>query len=519
MKQMNKFLNGTKWIAMTAIVIALSGTACKKNKSEITGQAYNSPKWGGFQKNKYKGQETGPGLVLIEGGAFVMGSTENDLMYNHDNIERKVTVNSFYMDETEVSNVHYREYLYWVTRVFEEYPEVGWAALPDTLAWRSKLGFNEPFVDYYFRHPAYQDYPVVGISWQQANDFAAWRTDRVNEMILDREGVVNFDMLIDASGDNNMNTRAYLANQYDFAKVNDKGGLFKKKSPLRDYTKKKKKQQVRGHAAMEDGILLPDYRLPTEAEWEYAAQANVGNTQFNNIEEKKIYAWNDYTIRIKEGKERDRGKIRMNVMVGKGDFGGIASGDLNDGGFITTPVYSYWPNDFGLYNMSGNVSEWVLDVYRPLSLEDYDEFMPYRGNVFKTVQLDQYGYVDEKDSLGRLKFRNVTEAENVNRRNYKKSDNIGFKDEDVYSDELTYEYGVTSLVNNKAHVYKGGAWNDRNYWSAPGTRRFLDEKQSTSALGFRCAMIRVGAPVGNSRKKYNKIPTSGINKKTKARRR
>ena len=163
MKQMNKFLNGTKWIAMTAIVIALSGTACKKNKSEITGQAYNSPKWGGFQKNKYKGQETGPGLVLIEGGAFVMGSTENDLMYNHDNVERKVTVNSFYMDETEVSNVHYREYLYWVTRVFEEYPEVGWAALPDTLALRSKLGFNEPFVDYYFRHPAYQDYPVVGI--------------------------------------------------------------------------------------------------------------------------------------------------------------------------------------------------------------------------------------------------------------------------------------------------------------------------------------------------------------------
>jgi len=110
----------------------------------------------------------------------------------------------------------------------------------------------------------------------------------------------------------------------------------------------------------------------------------------------------------------------MNVMVGKGDFGGIAGDGLNDAGFITTPVYSYWPNDYGLYNMSGNVSEWVLDVFRPLSLEDYEEFMPYRGNVFKTVQLDQYGYIDEKDSLGRLQFRNVTEAENVNRRNYKK---------------------------------------------------------------------------------------------------
>jgi formylglycine-generating enzyme required for sulfatase activity len=168
--------------------------------------------------------------------------------------------------------------------------------------------------------------------------------------------------------------------------------------------------------------------------------------------------------------------------------------------------------------MEGNVAEWTMDVYRPLSQEDFDAFMPFRGNVYKTLVLDQYGVIEQKDSLGRLQYRDVTERENVNRRNYKKSDNIGFKDEENYNNgDMTYEYGVTSLVNNKARVYKGASWNDRVYWASPGTRRFLDEKQSQSNLGFRCAMIRIGSPVGNSKKKYNGLPSSGIDKKTKRR--
>lgn len=493
------------WMTVAA---ALTLASCgKKDASRTTGQAYNNPKWGGFANQKYKGQETGPGLVLIEGGSFVMGSNEQELMFNNDNVERKVTVNSFYMDETEVSNLQYREYEYWLQRTFIDYPEVYQNALPDTLCWRSKLAYNEPFVEYYYRHPAYKDYPVVGINWQQANDFAAWRTDRVNEAILDAKGIVKYNVTADANSENNFNTRAYLAGQYEFSK--------KGKKPLKDYSKAKNKDQKRYKVKMEDGILLPDYRLPTESEWEYAAQANIGETQFDNVDQRKIYAWDDYTIRIKEGKEKDRGKIRVNVMRAKGDLGGIAGGNLNDAGFITTPVFSYWPNSYGLYNMSGNVSEWTLDVYRPLSLEDMDQFMPFRGNVYRTVLLDQYGAIEQKDSLGRLVYRDVTEAENANRRNYRKADNIGFKDEENYNDgEMTYEYGVTSLINNKARVIKGGSWNDRVYWASPGTRRYLDEKQSLSTLGFRCAMIRIGAPVGNSKKKYNRLPSGGIDKKT-----
>ena len=124
-------------------------------------------------------------MVLLQGGTFSMGRVEQEVNYNWDNIPRRVTVSSYYLDETEVANVHYREYLYWITRVFgADYPEVVKQALPDTLIWRSKLAWNEPYVELYFRHPAYNYYPVVGVNWLQANDFCSWRTDRVNEYIL-----------------------------------------------------------------------------------------------------------------------------------------------------------------------------------------------------------------------------------------------------------------------------------------------------------------------------------------------
>jgi len=61
---------------------------------------------------------------------------------------------------------------------------------------------------------------------------------------------------------------------------------------------------------------------------------------------------------------------------------------------------------------------------------------------------------------------------------------------------LMYEYGFSSMINNKARVYKGGSWRDRAYWLSPGTRRYLDQELSTDFIGFRCAMDRVGSPFG-----------------------
>ena len=86
------------------------------------------------------------------------GQTEQDVNYHWNNIPRRITVASFYMDQTEGRNVDYREYLHWIRRVFIDYPEVYRNALPDSLVWRSALAFNEPYVEYYFRHPAYNEY-------------------------------------------------------------------------------------------------------------------------------------------------------------------------------------------------------------------------------------------------------------------------------------------------------------------------------------------------------------------------
>jgi len=475
-------------------LISLSLSSCYKERSRTTAWYYNDPKWGGFEVVPYAEQETGPGLILIEGGTFVMGRTEQEVPYKWDNIPRRVTVSSFYMDMAEVANVDYREYLYWLGRVFGvDYPEVVRQALPDTLVWRSRLGYNEPYVEYYLRHPAYAFYPVVGVSWVQANRYCEWRTDRVNEYIMIREGILKIDP--NQQNEENFNTDAYLAGQFEGVVKNDLYDL----NPNGSGTRK---------VRMEDGIMLPKYRLPTEAEWEFAALGLIGNTLFERVIERRIYPWNGHLLRTDYYK--NMGEFVANFKRGRGDNMGVA-GNLNDAADITAPVYSYWPNDYGLYNMAGNVAEWVLDVYRPLSYEDFDDFRSFRGNEFMTKVTDEEGLIAEKDSLGRITWRPVTQEEAANRRNYRYSDNRNFLDGDYsssiyygddmmkegeFENKLMYEYSRSSMINNTARVYKGGSWKDRAYWLSPGTRRYLDQELSTDFIGFRCAMIRVGSPIG-----------------------
>jgi len=104
--------------------------------------------------------------------------------------------------------------------------------------------------------------------------------------------------------------------------------------------------------------------------------------------------------------------------------------------------------------------------------------------------------------MGRVKTRVVTNEEAKNRRNYQRGNVINFLDGDSLSN-ATYGYGVTTLVSDKSRVFKGGSWNDRAYWLSPGTRRFMEEEQASSTVGFRCAMDRMGSPEGNKRKTGN----------------
>ena len=143
-----------------------------------------------------------------------------------------------------------REYLYWLRRVYDYdyYPEIYKSALPDTLVWRDKLAFNDNFVENYLRHPAYNYYPVVGVSWLQAQRFCSWRTDRVNEAILIKKGVLK--EMTDQIDADHFNTEVYLYKQNEYVQQNKKG--LKDLNPNSTYGKEGRPARI------EDGIVLPN---------------------------------------------------------------------------------------------------------------------------------------------------------------------------------------------------------------------------------------------------------------------
>ena len=480
----------------TSIFVGFS--SCKSNKNNVsdkTGVKYNDPNNGGLQINRKVKQAPGPGLVAIEGGAFIMGGSLNeDIAFSHDNLKRRVTVASFYIDETEVSNADWLEYLQWIEQNFPKDRRMYYDALPDSLVWRNPLSYNEPYVNFYLRHPSFQDYPVVGVTWDQANEYCQWRTDRVNEHILRQSGILaDYKTANQQQNKTPFNSDIYLNGQYQGQGID--GNKMPKDS------RPGAQQNARRPVRMQDGILKQAYRLPTEAEWEYAALGLIGNSFEGNVESSKTYPWNGLGVR--DHKRRTQGRMMANFKITSGNNMGVA-GDLNDGGDITVPVKSYQPNDFGLYNMAGNVNEWVSDVYRQLSFEDFDDFNPYRGHVFMDKQYEdaETGKL-AKDEYGRpIKIASkaprkqtwdelqANQTENTATAAYN-NDVRGFKDEE--QKEL---YGKTTLVNDKSRVYKGGSWNDRAYWLNPGTRRHAQQNESNAMIGFRCAMTMVGNVFG-----------------------
>ncbi len=556
-----------KILALLAITLGMTscskkGNTANKGVSSATGWKINDKK-GGFQYNtNYKKQATPPGMVSIEGGTFTMGRVEDDVMHDWNNSPTKQHVQSFFMDETEVTNMMYAEYLDWVKSVYppseENYKHIYTGASPDTLVWRNRLGFNETMTNNYLRHPAYGNYPVVGVNWIQANEFCEWRTDRVAEDILEKNKFLKKDAKVaDRTADANFSLETYLAapsktfggnqeivlqrgaNKSGKAAVDKDGNALEAKNV---------------YAQRSSGLLPTEFRLPTEAEWEYAAIALVGNREYNIYRGQKKYPWKGQYTRA--GKRQIRGDQLANFKQGKGDYGGIA-GWSDDGADITNFVKAYAPNDFGLYDMAGNVAEWVADVYRPIVDDEANDFNYFRGNTYTKNKIGEDGVVEvittenmKYDTLsnGKVVARNfpgqiqqvpVDQNETYLRTNFSTSDNRNYRDGDKQSsryfrfadeeepaegdtvakpkrvDPLKRMYQSpihkievdstgkliknfdkskerTTLIDDNVRVYKGGSWRDRAYWLDPASRRYFPQDMATDYIGFRCAASKLG---------------------------
>lgn len=385
-------MNIKKFVLLTTL-LALLFSCGSKDRGELVG--VKSKKW--HQEKPY-------GMELIPGGAFVMGKADDDLAGVQDAPSKTVSVRAFYMDATEITNGEYRRFVHWVRDsiirmnlailadeigetqenggigeyafndadttglsvyekyMYENYTGLGptgfegrklnknielifdtadypdeyyaevmdtmylpleesyngqrtWdvekfkfqynymdiqevarnkglkrkdaikkeeiAIYPDTTVWIKDFAYsyNEPMHNDYFSHAAYNDYPVVGVTWKQAKAFCEWRT------------------------------------------------LYKNA-----YQKTKK-----------GASLVNSFRLPSEAEWEYAARGGL---------QAASYPWGGpYT-------KNDRGCFMANFKPARGDYSA-------DQALYTVEAKSYDPNDYNLYNMAGNVSEWVNSSYDP----------------------------------------------------------------------------------------------------------------------------------------------------------
>ena len=218
---------------------------------------------------------------------------------------------------------------------------------PDTLCWIRDFiySYNEPFATRYFWHPAYNDYPVVGVTWKQATAFCHWRTDMMG---------------------------------------------------------KSRSKHAKGH----------NYRLPSEVEWEYAARGGLQG---------QLYPWGGPYTTNREG------CYLANFKPQRGKY------DL-DGGVRTVPVGSYDPNDYGLYDMAGNVAEWTANAYDENSYTFYHDIMP----------------------------------------------------------SYTYNAKATDPSVKKRKVIRGGSWKDISYFLQCGSRTFEYQDSSRSFIGFRCVRHYMG---------------------------
>jgi formylglycine-generating enzyme required for sulfatase activity len=221
-------------------------------------------------------------LILCSSFVLVYGAKSKDRLVQLNC--SKVKGDYLWFSNTEVSNQDYRNFLHY--RQGQLTKQELEKLLPDTLCWNKALGNAEPFIKYYFRHPSYRTYPVVGVSLSQVKAYCEALTEIINKQFA--------------------------------------------ADPTCPYQR----------------VVV---RLPTKEEWYYAA--------IGGLSPYSIYPWEGENVLIESGKFQ--GSPRANFLRTNEAFMGVSG--VKNGVDVVAPVVSYWPNGYGLYNMSGNVAEWVSD--------------------------------------------------------------------------------------------------------------------------------------------------------------
>lgn len=273
--------------------------------------------------------------AYIPSGTLMVGQTDGDVYNFNANRARTCNIKSFYMMKYEVSNI---DYLTYVQEIRKTDTLLAKSIYPDTLVWRTGNGFNQAYEEYYLRHPAYRDYPLVGISYNDAVAFAKWLTAEYDKRIDKEFKKVKF--------------RLPTEEEWEYAaRGGDPSAIY----PWSHYS-----------ARNEDGDCMANFL--------YFSQHS-------------IYRDSSWGSRIVIAKDHNstmdsikRPYYRLvNLGMSPGNYMGVA-GSLNDNADVTAPVGAYWPNAYGLYNMAGNVEEMVDAYYDrdPFSDELHD-LMPSRA--------------------------------------------------------------------------------------------------------------------------------------------
>jgi len=367
------------------------------------------------------------GMVYVPSGTLTIGQSDQDVFQTYIQRQKTVSISGFFMDDTEITNNEYRQYVYWVRDslahlimddIYED--EYG----NERIDWEYELDYSSEELDdmYYQGDMKINDferaldtrqlqYTYKWIDWQKA----AHNPDIVRSNLLKEETVSVYpDTLVwirdFAYSYNEPFTRNYFWHPAfdDYPVV----GVNWKQAKAFSHWRTHIWNSFKG-----DQPNTEEFRLPTETEWEWAARGG---------REIAPYPWGGYYIR------NAKGCLLANFKPGRGNY-------PEDGGFYTVKADAYFPNDYGLYNMSGNVSEWTETQYHP--------------NAYSHVHdLNPDVKYDAKDD-----------------------------DPEAY----------------KRKVIRGGSWKDISYYCQTGTRNWEYQDTSKSYIGFRCALTFLGRSIND----------------------